>query len=128
MTASIGSEPIVVDSSGWLEYLTADAKADLFELYLREPFLFVPVIVLYEVRKILLLRHTKVAADEFVSAALQHTVVPVDRQIALEAAATSIQYKLAMADALVYTTAGKVGAKLITSDSNFSELPGVTLL
>ena len=128
MTAPTGSEPIVVDSSGWLEYFTADTKADLFEPYLREPFLFVPVIVLYEVRKILLLRHTKAAADEFVSVALRHTVVPIDQQIALQAAALSIQHKLAMADALVYTTAGKVGAKLITSDSNFSELPGVTLL
>lgn len=128
MTAPIGSEPIVVDSSGWLEYFTADTKADLFEPYFREPFLFVPVIVLYEVRKILLLRHTKVAADEFVSVALRHTVVSIDQQIALQAAALSIQHKLAMADALVYTTAGKVGAKLITSDSNFSELPGVTLL
>lgn len=128
MTAPIGSEPIVVDSSGWLEYFTADTKADLFEPYLREPFLFVPVIVLYEVRKILLLRHTKVAADQFVSVVLRHTIVPIDQQIALEAAALSIQHKLAMADALVYTTAGKVGAKLITSDSNFSELPGVTLL
>jgi predicted nucleic acid-binding protein len=128
VTAPIGSEPIVVDSSGWLEYFTADTKADLFEPYFREPFLFVPVIVLYEVRRILLLRHTKVAADEFVSVALRHTVVPIDQQIALEAAALSIQHKLAMADALVYTTAGKVGAKLITSDSNFSELPGVTLL
>jgi len=128
VTAPTGSEPIVVDSSGWLEYFTADTKADLFEPYLREPFLFVPVIVLYEVRKILLLRHTKVAADEFVSVALRHTVVPIDQQIALEAAALSIQHKLAMADVLVYTTAGKVGAKLITSDSNFGELPGVILL
>jgi toxin FitB len=128
VTAPIGSEPIVVDSSGWLEYFTADTKADLFEPYFREPFLFVPVIVLYEVRKILLLRHTKAAADEFVSVALRHTVVAVDQEIALQAAALSIQHKLAMADALVYTTAGKVGAKLITSDSNFSELPGVTLL
>ena len=128
MTAPTGSEPIVVDSSGWLEYFTADTKADLFEPYLRETFLFVPVIVLYEVRKILLLRHTKVAADEFVSVALRHTVVSIDQQIALEAAALSIQHKLAMADVLVYTTAGKVGAKLITSDSNFGELPGVILL
>jgi predicted nucleic acid-binding protein len=128
VTAPTGSEPIVVDSSGWLEYFTADTKADLFEPYFREPFVLVPVIVLYEVRKILLLRHTKAAADEFVSVALRHTVVPIDQQIALEAAVISIQHRLAMADALVYTTAGKVGAKLITSDSNFGELPGVILL
>lgn len=128
MTELIDSEPVVVDSSGWLEYFTADTKADLFEAYLRAPLLFVPVIVLYEVRKILLLRHTKAVADSFVSEVLRHTIVPVDQEIALSAAELSIQHKLAMADALVYTIANKLGAKLVTSDGGFRELPGVTLL
>lgn len=128
MTELIDSEAVVVDSSGWLEYFTADTKADLFEAYLRAPLLFVPVIVLYEVRKILLLRHTKAVADSFVSQALRHTIVPVDQEIALSAAELSIQHKLAMADALVYTIANKLGAKLVTSDGGFRELPGVTLL
>ena len=128
MTELIDSEAVVVDSSGWLEYFTADTKADLFEAYLRAPLLFVPVIVLFEVRKILLLRHTKAVADSFVSEALRHTIVPVDQEIALSAAELSIQHKLAMADALVYTIANKLGAKLVTSDGGFRELPGVTLL
>ena len=128
MTELIDSEAVVVDSSGWLEYFTADTKADLFEAYLRAPLLFVPVIVLYEVRKILLLRHTKAVADSFVSEALRHTIVPVDQEIALSAAELSIQHKLAMADALVYMIANKLGAKLVTSDGGFRELPGVTLL
>jgi predicted nucleic acid-binding protein len=83
---------------------------------------------LYEVRKILLLRHTKWAAESFISEALRHTVVPIDQYIALSAAAISLQHKLAMADALVYTTAITRGAKLLTSDSHFRELPGVTVL
>jgi toxin FitB len=128
VTELIDSEAVVVDSSGWLEYVTADTKADLFEAYLRAPLLFVPVIVLYEVRKILLLRHTKVVADSFVSEAVRHTIVPIDQEVALSAAELSIQHKLAMADALVYTTANKLGAKLVTSDAGFRELPGVTLL
>lgn len=128
MTAPTGSEQILVDSSGWLEFFTADTKADLFDPYLREPLILVPVIVLYEVRKILLLRQTKLAADHFVSQALRHTVVPVNQEIALSAAAISIQYKLAMADALVYSTAQRFEARLVTSDTGFRDLPGVILL
>jgi len=128
VTAPTGHERIVVDSSGWLEFFTEDTKANLFEPYLREPFQLVPVIVLYEVRKILLLRHTQTVADHFVSIVLRYTIVPIDQQIALNAAALSIQHKLAMADAIVYATAVHVGAKLVTSDSNFSDLPGVILL
>jgi predicted nucleic acid-binding protein len=67
-------------------------------------------------------------ADTFVSEAVRHTIVPIDQEIALSAAEISIQYKLAMADALVYTTANKLGAKLVTSDAGFADLPGVTIL
>jgi predicted nucleic acid-binding protein len=130
VTAPTGSDQIVVDSSGWLEFFTADTKADLFDPYLRstDTSILVPAIVLYEVRKILLLRQTKLAADYFVSEALRHTVVPITQEIALSAAAISIQYKLAMADALVYSTAERFGARLVTSDTGFRDLPGVILL
>jgi toxin FitB len=123
-----GSEPVVVDSSGWLEYITSDTKGNLFEPYLRAESLVVPTIVLYEVRKILLLRQPKSIADWFVSQALRHPLIPVDQEIALNAAVLSLQHKLAMADALVYASASKIKADLITSDSDFGKLPGVTLL
>jgi predicted nucleic acid-binding protein len=122
-------EAVLVDSSGWLEYITADTKAELFRSYLQgERPILVPAIVLYEVRKILLLRQTKVLADFFVSEALRHSIIPVDQEIALAASAISIQHGLAMADALLYSTAEKQGAEFVTSDSHFKGLPGVTLL
>jgi predicted nucleic acid-binding protein len=118
-----------VDSSGWLEYITSDSKADLFSPYLegQRPVL-VPAIVLYEVRKLLLQRQPKTVADLFVSEALRHTVVSVDQEIALAAAVISIQYELPMADALIYATAERHGAEVVTSDSHFKGLPRVTLL
>ncbi len=129
MTTPSGSDPIIVDSSGWLEYITSDSKADLFAPYLESdrPVL-VPAIVLYEVRKILLQRQPKTVADIFVSEALRRTVVPVDQEIALSAALVSIQHELPMADALIYAAAEKNGAELVTSDSHFKGLPRVTLL
>jgi toxin FitB len=129
VTTPSAFEAVVVDSSGWLEYMTADTKADLFSPYLLgERPLLVPTIVLYEVRKILLLRQTKMLADRFISEALRHEVIPVDQGIALSASVVSIQYGLAMADALLFATAEQRKAEFVTSDNHFKDLPGVTLL
>ena len=72
MTTPTVSDPVVVDSSGWLEYITSDSNAELFAPYLEgERPVLVPTIVLYEVRKILLQRQPKTVADLFVSQALR---------------------------------------------------------
>ncbi len=129
MTTPSVSEPVLIDSSGWLEYITSDSKADLFAPYLEgERPILVPVIVLYEVRKILLQRQPKTIADHFVSEALRRTVVAVDQEIALAATVISIQHELPMADALIYATVEKRGAELVTSDAHFKGLPRVTFL
>ncbi|HLZ11640.1 MAG TPA: type II toxin-antitoxin system VapC family toxin [Candidatus Acidoferrum sp.] len=130
MTVTTASERVLVDSSGWLEYLTADTKKPLFEPYLVDgkKTLIVPTIVLYEVRKKLLVEQQKTAADWFVSEALRHTVVPLDERIALDAANTSIQFRVALADAIIYTTAVAENAQLVTGDAHFANLPNVTIL
>jgi len=130
VTATIASERVLVDSSGWLEYLTADTKKPLFEPYLvdEKKTLVVPTIVLDEVRKKLLVGQQKTAADWFVSEALRHTVVPLDDRIALDAANISIQFRIALADAIIYTTSVVENARLVTGDTHFANLPNVTIL
>ena len=126
MTAS---EMILVDSSGWLEYITGDEKADAFgEVLQRDVQVLVPTIVLYEVLKILLLRAGKSQADVFLSEALRRRVVDLTETIALAAASMSIDHKLPMADAIIYATAQAHQAELITSDAHFTGLPGVIVL
>src|SRR5438094_8980874 len=112
-----GSEqPILIDSSGWLEYLTSGPKADLYAAHFTSGrTLFVPTIVIYEVTKILLRKHSKTAADAFLSQALRHATVPFDVQLALTAASYSLQYQLPMADAIVYAIAVSRGALLLVS-------------
>jgi predicted nucleic acid-binding protein len=56
------------------------------------------------------------------------TIVPVDESLALEAADISLAHGLAMADALVYTTARRHGARLITADADFDTLPEAVVL
>lgn len=126
MTAS---EPALVDSSGWLEYITGDEKADAFgAVFQSDVQILVPTIVLYEVLKILLLKAGKSDADIFLSEALRWKVVDLTDTIALAAASYSIDYKLPMADAIIYATARSHRARLVTSDSHFAGLPGVTVL
>jgi len=129
VTATTGSELLVIDSSGWLEFITLDTKVDLVAPYFKDSALILmPSIVIYEVRKVLLMRHSKTLADEFVSQALRLQVIPIDEEIALNAAALSIQSQLPMADALIYECARANQAQLITSDGHFANLPNVTVL
>ena len=132
MTTAIemtASEIVLLDSSGWLEYVTSDEKADAFgDILQRDIQVLVPTIVLYEVLKILLLRAGRSEADVFLSEALRRKVVDLTDTIALAAASLSIDYKLPMADAIIYATAQAHQAQLITSDAHFTGLPGVTVL
>ena len=129
MTATIASEPVVLDSSIWLEYLTDDAKAESFAPYLEGSLsVLVPTIVLYEVRKVLLNKESKTLADIFYSEAIKRTIVPFGELLALKAAELSISHTLSMADAIIYATAKHYGAQFITSDSHFANIPDVTLL
>jgi predicted nucleic acid-binding protein len=67
-------------------------------------------------------------AVEAVSALRRATVAPVDEPLALEAADLSLAHGLAMADSLVYATARRFEATLVTGDADFEGLPGAVVL
>jgi predicted nucleic acid-binding protein len=67
-------------------------------------------------------------AIEAVSALRRATIVPVDETLALEAADVSLAHGLAMADSLVYATARRYGARMVTADADFGTLPDVTVI
>ncbi len=129
MTATTASDAVVLDSSIWLEYLTDDSKADLVVPYLEEQItVLVPVLVVYEVRKVLLTRRSKTLGDIFISEVFKRVIVPLEEMLALKAADLSVIHKLAMADSIIYATALSHSAPLITFDAHFADLPGVTIL
>ena len=129
MTATTASDPVVLDSSGWLEYLTDGTKAEAFAPYLEgDRTIVVPTMVIYEVRKILTLKKSRTLADLFISDVLRRTIAAFDEVLALKSADLSVECKLAMADAIIYATARHFQVNLITSDSHFANLPGVTIL
>jgi predicted nucleic acid-binding protein len=63
-----------------------------------------------------------------VAALTRATIVPIDESMALEAADISLKLGLAMADALVYATAQRHGATLVTGDADFAGLPGAIVV
>jgi len=117
---------IVIDSSGWIEFLTDGVLADEYAKYLRQPAsIITPSIVLYEVYK-----HAKRLVSEEAAidaaAAIQKTrVVPLTDELALVAADLSLAHKLAMADAIVLATAQAHDTNVVTSDADFAGVPGV---
>jgi len=121
------SDLFVVDSSGWVEFFGAGPKGLEFAPYLEREDLLVPTVVVYEVLKKLTRDGGKTEADRFVSHAFRRVVVPLDRTIAVSAAAVSLDLKLAMADAIIYATAQAYHAQLITADSAFRGLPSVII-
>jgi predicted nucleic acid-binding protein len=67
-------------------------------------------------------------ALEAISALRRATIVPIDETLALEAADISLAFGLAMADSLVYATARRHEAKLVTGDVDFDGLPGAIVI
>ncbi len=119
---------ILVDSSGWIEHLTNGPQADAHEEYLSAPDLLIPTVVLYEVYKFMKREVSEQDATAVAGRLRAGRVVPLDEELALEAADLSLQHGLAMADAVVYATARRYDATLVTSDENFAALPGVVYL
>lgn len=78
---------------------------------------------MYEVYKVIRRDLSEEGAVEAVAALRRATIAPVDESLALEAADASLALGLAMADALVYATARRHGARLVTADTDFEGLP-----
>jgi toxin FitB len=93
----------------------------------REP-LLVSAIEVYEVYKVIRRDLSEERAVEAVSALRRATIAAVDESLALEAADLSLVHSLAMADSLVYATARRFGATLVTADADFEGLPDTVVV
>jgi toxin FitB len=85
-------------------------------------------IEVFEVYKVIRRDVNEERAVEAVSALRRATIAPVDEPLALEAADLSLAHGLAMADSLVYATARRFGATLVTGDTDFDGLPDTVVI
>jgi predicted nucleic acid-binding protein len=116
----------VVDSSAWLSYFSGDAYADIFS----EPIenisqLIVPSITLTEVFKCILRQCDENKALEAVAHMRQGRVVDLDSDLAINAAKLGVEFKLPLADSIIYATGQKFNAVIWTQDNDFGALAGV---
>lgn len=120
---------ILVDSSGWIEYLAERPKADLFAPYIEgSEALLSSAIQVYEIYKVVRRDVNEERAIEAVSALRTTMIEPLVEALALEAADVALEYELAMADAMIYATASRHEAEIVTGDADFDGLPRVTLI
>jgi predicted nucleic acid-binding protein len=116
----------VIDSSAWLAYFADEPGADRFAAAIEDPaHSVVPAVCLYEVFKVILRERSEDDALQAAAVMQQGRVVPLDAELALAAAATSLEHRLPLADSVVYATARAVDAVIWTQDEHFVALPDV---
>ena len=116
----------VVDSSGWIEYLTDSARADLFASPIEQRNqLLVPTIALFEVHKILSRSLKANVVDRCLDVMRLGRVLDFTDARAVAASKISKAHSLALADAAMYSMALEFNAKFWTQDVDYQGLPQV---
>ena len=116
----------VVDTCGWIEWLSGGVLASEFEPWLEKPDeIYVPTCVQFELYKWVKREQSEAEALEVVALTEQGRVTPLDTAISLLAADLSMEFKLSFADSIIYASAQQKDVKLITSDDHFLGLNDV---
>ena len=116
----------VVDSSAWLSYFSGDANATEFSIPIENiEELIVPSITIIEVFKYILRQRGEDMALQAIAHMEQGNVISLDSSLAINAAKYGIDYKLPLADSIIYATGRKFNALIWTQDIDFKALEGV---
>lgn len=119
----------VVDTCGWIEWLSDGALAADYAPYLDVPEdVLVPTVVLYEVARWVRRERGGETAAYVVAALRRCQVVPLSEEVALRAVDLAAEAGLHMADAFVYAHARHAGVRVLTSDAAFDGLADVEFL
>jgi len=116
----------VVDSSAWLSYFAGDRNASAFAKAIEDiDQLLVPSITLTEVFKNVLRQRDEESALTTIAHMQQGKVIPLDSELAIDAASYGIAHKLPLADSIIFATSQKYDATLWTQDRDFEGLANV---
>ncbi len=116
----------IVDSCGWLEYLTNGPHADVYAAPLTDTAaLIVPSVCIAEVCKKVMTFRGEDTALEIYALMTRGRVAPLDSPTALLAARLGRGYGLPLADSIILATARSLDATLWTQNTHFRTIPGV---
>lgn len=116
----------VVDSSAWLSWFAGDGNAALFAEAIEDTVkLLIPTVTITEVFRHVMRHRDEESALMAVAQMHQGKVIVLDAGLAADAASYGIQYRLPLADSIIYATARRYRATVWTQDSDFRDLPYV---
>ncbi len=116
----------VIDSSAWLSYFAGDGNSSYFAKAIeKDEELIVPSITITEVFKHILRSSGEEAALRAIAHMEQGRVVGLDASLAVSAASYGVEYKLPLADSIIYASAKQYDATIWTQDADFKGLANV---
>jgi predicted nucleic acid-binding protein len=116
----------IIDSSLWLEYFAGTEAGNIVsEVIENTNSLIVPTITIYEVFKKLLFERNEDDAIFAVAYMRQGKIIELDVELSLFAAKIGKDYKLPMADSIIYATNLNFNGILWTQDKHFMGLESV---
>jgi len=113
---------ILIDSFGWIEYFTDGPLADKYANYVETASptnTLAPTIVIYEVYKVIKREAGEDKALEAYAQLKNTKIIPLDDNLSLSAADISLEFGMPMADSVIYATAKRFDANIVTSDPHF---------
>lgn len=117
---------VLVDTCGWIDWLTDGELAENYRPYLETPeSLVVPSSLQFELYKWICRERNEATALEVIALTEAGRVVNLTTSLALFAADLALEHRLSFADAIIYATARNASVPLVTSDSPFRGLTGV---
>ena len=121
---------VLLDSWCWIEYFNGTKAGKKIAAYIdSDKHVFISVINLAEVYKVGLLKRSEKDADEMVTMMMTRSfIIPVEPNMALNAAKINVKKKLGLGDALIYASAKAHSLKLVTGDPHFKEEKDVIYL
>lgn len=120
----------MIDSWTWIEYWRGGKAADKAAEHIEgDEEAVLSTINLTEIYFWVLRFYDKALADAKLKTVMQRCqIIPVETEIALEAARIKKNLKLALADSLILATSRNLGARIVTGDDDFKGLKEVVFL
>lgn len=112
---------VLIDSWAWIEYWKGSSYADKAQKHIEaKEEAIISTLNMLEVYY-WILQHYDASVAEAKKNTLRKRcfIIPVDEEIAIEAAKIKYSLKLALADSIILATARKIGAKIVTGDPDF---------
>ena len=121
---------VLIDSWAWIEYFRGSKYGEKVKKYIEgKEKAIISVINIAEVYRWILRFYDEEIAKEKINVMKERCfIIPVDEEIAIMAAKIRHEEKLGLGDTIIYATAKKEGAILLTRDNDFKDKENVIFI